>query len=40
MSELLQQRASARGGQKSDFYSVGLNMSWSVFMGADILYPD
>ena len=41
-SELLQQRASARRSQKSNFHSVRSNISSSVFkaMGADILFPD
>ena len=39
-SELLQQRVSARKGQKSKVYSVRLNILSSVFMGADILFPD
>ena len=38
--ELLQQRVSAGTGQKSNVYSVRLNISSSVFMGADILFPD
>ena len=41
-SELLQQRASAGRGQKSNFHSVRSNILSSVFMamGADILFPD